>query len=75
MAWARWRRQLFSARLRTRSLLGESDGGVGLEVSVEVFRDGLLFAGQGGVAFSGESMFYGILADGLLAGFGDGAGG
>jgi hypothetical protein len=48
-------------------LFGESDGSVGLEVSLNVFFDGVVLARESGVASSGKLMFYRILACDLLA--------
>jgi hypothetical protein len=49
-------RQLFAARLGRR-FFRAAHRGVDLEVSPDVFFDGVFLAGEGGVAFSCELMF------------------
>jgi hypothetical protein len=50
-------------------LFGEADGGIGLEIALYVFFDGVLLAGEGGGCLF-LSMSYRILACDLLTGVG-----
>ncbi len=61
---------VISGDVDNQSPLGDADGGVGVDIAFDVFCDGFLFAGEGGVALSCELMFDCVRGDDLAACFG-----